>query len=164
MTSNFKCIKRRCNCSGRGKVAEGGRRDREIKKRETDEVKRGDLSMCVCVCVHVRACICPPAVVSIPGKIDCLPRIICPRHQAFPFLPFSPLRLQSTSYSSPLSLPFLTLVYLLALCSLPVAVTSPSCRSTPSPPKPSAPLFLPHLPTSHMTCFLHLDTRLHRRR
>lgn len=40
------------------------------------------LYMCVCtdVSAHVHPFLPPLALVHIPGKIDCLPRIICPRH------------------------------------------------------------------------------------
>lgn len=52
-----------------GKVAEGGSRDREIKKRETDEVKRGDLSMCVRMRMRVHACVCSSICVHLPPAV-----------------------------------------------------------------------------------------------
>lgn len=49
----------------------GGRRDREIflKKIETDEVKRGELSMCVCMHVHARVHGPPPQSSKSQGRL-----------------------------------------------------------------------------------------------
>lgn len=89
------------------------------------------------MCLYVRACLCAyiclPTVVWIPGKIDCLPKIICPRHS--PSLP--PIHLMLLSSLSPLSHPCLPSLPF----ALPVAITSPSCLSTFCP---LLALFLPY--------------------
>lgn len=52
------------------------------KTKIPPESKGHSLYMCVCtdVSAHVHPFLPPLALVHIPGKIDCLPRIICPRH------------------------------------------------------------------------------------
>lgn len=146
LTLNFKCIKRGRNRSGRGKV-EG---EMARLKRETDEVKRGDLSMC--------ARICPPAVVQIPELIDCLPRIICPRHFKEPPL----LLLFLLSASHPLHIPLFSVSPFSPLSTFP-ALCSPSCRNLPflsEHPETSWPP-LGTFPTSLMISFPPLDTLLY---
>lgn len=72
-----------------------------LKKKRQTRLRRVSPLVYLFGCGCLRACIYPPAAVQIPGKIDCLPRIICPRHFKTPLT-------QSPSYSSPL----LTLLYL----------------------------------------------------
>lgn len=133
-----------------------------LKKIETDEVKRGELSMCVCMHVHVRVCACiaPPPPCSrlnpredwLPSKDNLSQTLESTPHPFFSSPP--PIHLILLSFLSPLSHPCLSSLPF----ALPVAVTSPSCLSTP---KPSAPCFST-FPTSSMICFLHLDTHLYR--
>lgn len=116
---------------------EGERTNREIKKKKTDEVKRGDVS--VYVCRRVCACVCSPAVALNQDKIDCLARIICPRHfEKFPSN-LSLLCLLSSSCSTPLCFSFLTMFSGLCsggCCNLP----NPVCKTSALP----LALFHPH--------------------
>lgn len=112
---------------------EGGRRDGEIKKRETDEVKRGDV--CIYVCVHLPPCrLLNPREDWLPSK-DNLSQTLWSISPP-PFSPPPPIHFIFLSSLSPFSHPCLPSMPF----ALPIAVTSPSCLSTLKPPAlPSEP-------------------------